>query len=290
MEVIPLLLPKYFLIIASVANIIKFISLSGNQISRTTIIEHFCRQHNIVDLANKYGIQHNIAILTGNLIGFFCSLIFPLNNFTPTFTFLSLISLLNIYTAFKSVTYFTMSDFNFQRMSLFCEEYLNSGSIISPEEVKRKEKIFYTNTKNMYFANVSPEFIIKNDNQLFIIHLFDIIKDKNYFVIPQKRFSFKNMKNVYRIYTFLRLNADNNDIFFAFMYSIRLNMLLNGLKGNMKNSTNDDVIGLMIKNITFIDDIDKKTIFDKMKTSGWILNFGVLEEKYNRYHMLFKTL
>ena len=51
-----------------------------------------------------------------------------------------------------------------------------------------------------------------------------------------------------------------------------------------------EVIGVMNKNITVIDDMDKKAMFDKMKTSGWILNFGVLEEKYNRYHMLFKTL
>jgi hypothetical protein len=290
LEVTPLIFPSYFLIIASVANIIKFICLSGNQISRTAVIEHFSKQNNIVDLSNKYGLQHNISILVGNFIGFLISCAFSFNNFGPTFGLLTLISCINIYTAFKSVTFFTLADFNFQRMCLFCEEYVNSGSIVTTEDVKKKEKIFYMKNRNIYFANTSPEFIIKNDNQLFIVNLFDLFKDRNYFVMPQKRFCLKKMKSEWRIYTFLRLNADNNDIFFAFLYTIRLNTLLISEKGKVKNLSSDEVIDIMHKNQIFIDEIDRKSMIEKMKSAGWVLNFGSLEEKYSRYHMLFKTL
>jgi len=278
------------LIIASCANIIKLISLSANQISRTAITAHFSKNNNVVDLSNKYGLQHNISILVGNLIGFFCSFIFPINNFTPTFCFLSLISLINIYTVFKSVSSFTLSDFNFQKMCIFCEEYVNTGTVISTEEVKKKEKIFYRNNKNIYFCNTSPEHIIKIDHQLFIIHLFDMFKDRNYFVMPQKRFCLGTMSSVYRIYTFLRLNADNNDIFFAFLYTIRLNILLSEKKGHIKKISYEEIIETMNKNQIYIDEIDKKALIEKMKSAGWVMNFGVLEEKYSRYHMMFKTL
>ena len=98
------------------------------------------------------------------------------------------------------------------------------------------------------------------------------------------------MKTEYIISTFLRVNADNNDIFWAFLFTVRLNQLIENFKMNSKIISYPEITELIEENINYIDELDKKHLLEKLKNLGWILNFSHLEEKYSRYHLLYKNL
>jgi hypothetical protein len=290
MEATTLLFPKYFLLIATTSNIIKLISINGIFFARTAIIENLAKENNIVDLTNKQALQNNISILLGNLIGFAFSFMIPLNSFGSVFTLLSLISIFNCYTAIKSIRYIDFNYLNAQRMCILSEEFLNNKNFLSPEEVSKRETIRYSKYNNLNFCCRSPENIIKSDNQLYLVQLFNIFREKNFFVIVKKKYSLLKMKTEYIISTFLRVNADNNDIFWAFLFSVRLNQLIENFKLQNKKISYPDITELMEENINYIDELDKKHLLEKLKNLGWILNFSHLEEKYSRYHLLYKNL
>lgn len=273
-------MPKYFLIIATVSNIFKLTGLSCNAISRITILEHYSKNNNIVDVSNKGGIQHNIALLTGNLLGFGISMIIPMNNFALTFSLLSLLSVLKISLGYKGTRKINFDEFNFQRTCLVTEEYINSKTILSPLETSAKEKLLFRRYSKLYFCTHSPEMILKLDNNPYVLKLFDIFKDKSYFILI-----FPSHTR-YRIYSFLKVNAENNDIFISFLLSIKIYSLLK--QNKQKNLTYDDLASLIASSIAYVDCIDKKTLFEKMKLVGWSLNFTHLEQEYSRLHMLFK--
>lgn len=256
-------------------------------ISRTAIIENYCKDNNIVDLTNKFVIQNNISMFIGNIIGFTISLIIPLNSFAPTFGVITVLSVYNIYAALKSVSYIDFIYFNLQRACIFCEEYINNKNVLSPEEVSKREKMIYKKHNKIHFCRKSPEIILHTDNQLYIVQLFELFRDLNFFVYVKKKFNIFKMRYDYKIYTFLRVNAENNDVFSAFLFSVRLSNRLADFK--RKNVSYDTIVDIIEENVEYCSKVDKK-LLDKMKSAGWNLNFSYLEENYARYHMLYKSL
>jgi hypothetical protein len=243
-------------------------------ISRTIILEHYSI-NNMTDLSNKYGLQFNIALFTGNVLGFLISL-----SVTPTFanifSIISVTTLCAFIMTYRSLRYLILTEFNFQRLAILCEEYINNANILTPEEVAKKEKLFYNKYKNIYFCNKSPECIIKNDNHTHSVSLIDIFKDRKFFV------SFKGGIIKYKFFTNLSVYADNGDIFMAFLFTIRL--------AHLYEKTKESIFKILEENILYIDTLDRKHIFEKMKLHGWNLHFHILEERYSRYHMLFKNI
>ncbi len=274
-----LIIPGSFLLIATSANIIKLISLNCIFISRTVIIENLAKENNLADLSNRLALHNNISMLCGNLLGLGFSLLIPLNNFATTFSVLFGISLYNIYTSYRCLKYVEFNHFNFQRLSILLEEYLISGNILTPAEVSKKETIIYAKYSNIKFCQESPEIIIHSDNKLYIVKSFNLFRDRNFFLYVKKCFNLKKLKYEYTISTFLRVNAENTDILMAFIFTIRLNQ---NLKSNL------EIEDLIEENFTFLDEFDKKHFIEKLKNAGWSLNFSCLEEKYSRYHLLFK--
>lgn len=289
LEACSLIFPHHFLLIASVANIFKMIGISAALISRTSILESVCKNNNMVEVSNKFNLQSNISLLVGNLIGFCLSLIVPIKVFVPTFSLLCALALFYNYSAVRSLSYISFNTFNFDRLTIFFEEYINTKKILSPEEVASMEKLYYHKYKNINFCNKSADLLLKHENNNFQISLFDIFKDKNYFITVNKKFSITKLKNVFYINNFLKVNADNNDIFLSFLASFRLyNQILERINTG-KAPTYNDLIPMIENNVQFIEEIDKKVLFEKMKTLNWNMNFSNLEEKYSRFHMMIKN-
>jgi hypothetical protein len=51
---------------------------------------------------------------------------------------------------------------------------------------------------------------------------------------------------------------------------------------------NNDIIKAIKENLEFIEEINNKEIIEEMRNLGWIINFSILEEKYCRYHIIYK--
>jgi len=189
--------------------------------------------------------------------------------------------------------YVKLSDLNFQRAVMVCLEYINSGNkkLLSPEEVVQREKIIFRKFKGIKFCHCSPEIILKSEKLGYIIRIMDIFKEKKFIVYVKKR----NLLQLfglrkYTIYTFLKVNADNNDIFLAFLLSVKINLMLHESKKKTIGINYKDISAIIEEANLWLDELDKKFIFSEMKYLGWNMNFNNLEEKFYRYHMLIKSV
>lgn len=223
------------------------------------------------------------------MLGFIISLVIP-HTFTYTFSLITCLSVLNLHISYKSLKYIELNEFNFQRAVIFSKEFVfTEGKVkLSPSEICAKEKVFFYTMKNIKFCKISPEIILKSDKTGFIIRLIDIFKDKNYIVYVKKRdiLGFFGI-NRFEVFTFLKVNADNEDIFLAFLLSVKINILLKEWRGRLSYK---DVSKLIEKANLWVDELNEEELFSAMKKSGWNLNFSPLEENFMRYQMLIKSV
>jgi hypothetical protein len=56
------------------------------------------------------------------------------------------------------------------------------------------------------------------------------------------------------------------------------------------NMSYDEILQIIEDNLVLHEEIDRKSLFDKMRNAGWKLNFSNMEEKYTRYHTLHRIL
>lgn len=277
---------------ATSANFIKLTSLASANLSRTIILNNYSVSHNVSDITNKYSLQQNIAIFIGNLLGFGLSILIP-QTFGYTFSLLSFLAVLNMKISIKSLQYVKLNDLNFQRSVLFCLEYINSGNkkVLSPDEIVNKEKIYFSKLNGLNFCQSSPEIILKSEKTGYIIRIIDIFKDKNFIVYLKKRklLGLVGLRK-FNTYTFLKVNADNNDIFLAFLLSVKINLLLQETKKSSIAINYKDISAITEKANSWLEELDKKNLFNEMKNLGWNMNFSGLEERFYRYHMLIKSV
>lgn len=291
-ECTSLIFPQYFLLLATSANFIKLTSLASANLSRTIILNNFSVSHNVSDITNKYSLQQNIAIFVGNLLGFGVSILIP-QTFGYTFSLLSLLAVLNMKISITSLKYIKLSELNFQRAALLCLEFINSGNkkVLSPEEIVSREAIVFSKLNGLNFCQSSPEIILKSEKTGYIIRIIDIFKEKNFIVYVKKR-KFLGLVGLrkFNIYTFLKVNADNNDIFLAFLLSVKINLMLQETKKSTIAINYKDISAIIEKATLWLEELDKKHLFNEMKNLGWNMNFSGLEEKFYRYHMLIKSV
>ena len=206
----------------------------------------------------------------------------PLNTFS-TFAIVGCLSAYNLITSKKSVERIILDDFSPQRMYYFCEEYIKNKNLMTPHEINTKDKMIFNKLDSLYISEYSLDYVIKKENNSeYLIELFDIFHDKKFFCYVRRYWSFSKMKMDYKIYICLRVDSDNYDLFMAHLFAIRLKFLLKeSYKINM-------ILEILKENMSFVEKIEKKSFFDEIKLKGWSSNFSILEEKYCRYHILYK--
>jgi hypothetical protein len=218
----------------------------------------------------------------GNLLGFAISYYIKPNTIA-TFGIVGLLTAYNLVTSKYSVNSIALDDFNPQRIFYFCEEYIHNKIMLTPHEISKKEKMIFNKLKNISFTEHSLDFFINRErNAEYVVDLFEIFSDKRYFCYVKKFFSVSKLRMDYQIYMSLRVDADNNDLFLAYLFAIKLMNLLNN------ETKQKDIIKLIKENIIFIQNLEKKVMFEEIKLKGWSSNFSILEERYCRYHILYK--
>ncbi len=192
-----------------------------------------------------------------------------------------------------SLKYIKLNELNFQRAVLFCLEYINSGNkkVLSPEDIVTKEEIVFSKLNGLYFCQSSPEIILKSEKTGYIIRIIDIFKENNFIVYVKKRqvLGLVGLRK-FNIYTFLKVNADNNDVFLAFLLSVKINLMLQESKKSTIAINYKDISAIIEQANFWLEELDKKNLFNEMKNFGWNMNFSGLEEKFYRYHMLIKSV
>jgi hypothetical protein len=245
----------------------------------------------VTDLTNKATTQQNLSMLIGkfsiyllgNLIGFAISLLFP-QSFPFVFSTISLITIYHLYTGIKSANSIIFEEFNLQRFYIFCEEYLDNKNILSPLQVYRKESMYFRGMKHIWFCKKSLDFVLKNSSERenqYLIDLLTLFRNERFFCYVVKYFSIQEVSFKYKIFISQRVDSDCSDILLSFLFAVRLDRMLNKLNNN-------EIVKTIKENLKFIEEINIKEIIEEMRNLGWIINFSILEEKYCRYHIIYK--
>jgi hypothetical protein len=268
--------------------------------TRIGISNHFCKENNITDLTNKYIAQSNLAFIIGNLTGLFISINLPQPySFPLIFSVVMGFTLLHILSGYKSVEQVSLNTLNFQRAYLLGNEILETHKIISPEMILKKESLFFKNDGHIKFCNFPMEYLLKSEKNIKLANnLFDMFKEYPFFCFvkikkhytPKKLFRRRNKsEKMYRIYTYMKLEAENGDILLAFLFTLQLSKFLELLtKASKTDITEDKIIELIQNTQEQINKINKTQMLHDLRTQGWNTNFHSLETEYMRYHLLIK--
>jgi len=203
-----------------------------------------------------------------------------------------IISTLHLTFAHLSNRNINLLDLNLQRAYYLVKEYLKENIILDPTVISQRESLIFNKLNFLSFCEHSIEKVI--NKKKYDRHLDDFIslfKDMKYITFVDKKYSYIKRKYEFKLYTYLRLDAENMDILMAFIYSISLHEMINDKFGkintNIKiNDINESILELIQNNHTKINKINKNNLSNQLRDKGWNVNFRLLEDKYMRYHMI----
>lgn len=147
-ELLTPLAPKYFILLASIANIGKNISYLSASASRVAIHKSFTIHENLADLTAKTGSQTILSSLIGTSLGIFLSTTINNSYTLNCFTF-TLCSLLHLSCNYLSLNYVTIKTLNLSTLDDLFYHYLqllnsniqeNSITTINELEHKNQDK------------------------------------------------------------------------------------------------------------------------------------------------------
>lgn len=160
--------------------------------SRTAMTIHQARSDNASDVQAKDQSQETLVGLVGLVLSYFLIQLVSTSLFASTATF-ALFTALHILCNWIAVRSLNMDVFNITRMRLLIAHYIQSGEILSVEELNQKEPVIFSHSGScsiLVGKKYSPEnkIIFENDCGLvtrkrkkLFIHLFENYQNEDFF-------------------------------------------------------------------------------------------------------------
>lgn len=142
MEIVTQIFPASFLVVATIANSMKQVSMLTSSATRNAMYRSFGgRAQNIANITAKGEAQIVVADLIGMSCGIYLSKRIGTSraNVLTAYSILTALDIFGIYMELRQVVFRTL---NAERSSLVIEQFVQNGQIISPSDVSRMERIF----------------------------------------------------------------------------------------------------------------------------------------------------
>lgn len=130
-----------FTLLASVSVVFKTMTSVAGGATKTALTNHFAINQNTADLDAKDGSQETLVNLVGMIVGSYLIQLVPLENLWIWSIFLVLGSL-HLYFNFLAISSVILKNVNRQRAKILLDHFIQEGSILSPDQVAQKERIF----------------------------------------------------------------------------------------------------------------------------------------------------
>lgn len=136
------LAPKFFILFASIANILKSLSGMITGATRATLNKHFSIIENMGDVTAKGYTQGIAGWLLGMSLGIGISMLPGMQPASPG-VFLSVFCLggVHLFASYKALSLVNLNTLNMQRTCILLDEFITNRQILSPDEVRKREKI-----------------------------------------------------------------------------------------------------------------------------------------------------
>jgi hypothetical protein len=150
LEILIGVFPMYFLLLASVAGVLKSIVGVAGGATRAALTQHQARRNNMADVSAKDGSQETAIGLLGMLLAM---AITPVVGDSQLLIWLCfwLFTSLHLYSNYKAVTSVIMDRMNRQRANILIDAFIASKqkTVPTPLDVAKREKVIYFNSKDV---------------------------------------------------------------------------------------------------------------------------------------------
>jgi len=270
-----LLLPGYFLPIVAVSSSIKSIAYICLYSSAAKINKHFAPNNNLTDIETKFRAQIMLGNMAGFIIGLGLSKLIAVGNATAM-AFLVLIgTAISLSTANYSFKRIDTVYFNDQRINIIMDYYLKNGEVLSPSEVSKQEKYFFTSfyvNKRVIIGGKPIEKALgelNEDERQVILNKFDGIK---FMCFPRRNKALRLNKYPIDVRIYYQKGATYEDVLNGYRFAAKMQENL------MKGYELKDSIDYTFKDLKK----ETKEIFmNKLLAAGW--KIGYMHIRYTKY-------
>jgi len=138
------LFPGKFLLLASIANLLKSIAGLTLGATKASFNKMFSLQENMADVTAKYQSQGLVAYLAGMGIGIGLAQTLP--SVYGHFTAFILLASTHLWASVQGLKTVTLNVLNEQRLNIVLEEYFRANEIITPSKAKQFERLMVIKT------------------------------------------------------------------------------------------------------------------------------------------------
>eukprot|EP00029_Vermamoeba_vermiformis_P013268 TRINITY_DN8185_c0_g1_i1.p1 TRINITY_DN8185_c0_g1~~TRINITY_DN8185_c0_g1_i1.p1 ORF type:complete len:404 (+),score=43.87 TRINITY_DN8185_c0_g1_i1:152-1363(+) len=172
-EILIGIFPKYFLLLASIAGIMKAVVGVAGGATRAALTQHQARRNNMADVAAKDGSQETANSLLGLVLA---TVLIPIITRSNTmiwaaYVFLTIMHLLANY---KAVSGVILEKLNRQRADLVLDQFLKDGTTPDPAEISKRERILHFDSKKTVLGCSISNLVHNNYDELV-----DLINNSN---------------------------------------------------------------------------------------------------------------
>ena len=151
LEIITYIFPSWFLLLGTVANSFKQISMLTSSATRNTILSNFSVRGNIGDITAKGEAQIAVVDLLGIGCGIKLSKLIGIEKFKRIILLYIVLQAFELLCLYKEISSVVFRRMNFERLWTITSHYIETTEVMSPSLVADNEKIFLAPGKRFFF-------------------------------------------------------------------------------------------------------------------------------------------
>ncbi|EEF50749.1 conserved hypothetical protein [Ricinus communis] len=140
MDLVSPLFPSAFVVVVCLGSLSRSFTGVASGATRAALTQHFALQSNAADISAKEGSQETVATMTGMALGMLLARITIGHPLAIWFSFLSL-TMFHMYANYRAVRCLVLTSLNMQRSSILLQHFMETGQVLSPEQVSGMEHI-----------------------------------------------------------------------------------------------------------------------------------------------------
>lgn len=140
MDLLSPLFPSAFILVVCLGSISRSFTGVASGATRAALTQHFALQNNAADIAAKEGSQETVATMIGMVLGMLLARFTIHHSLAIWICFLSL-TVFHMYANYKAVRSLSLTSLNCQRSSIILLHFLETGQVLSPQQVSVMEHV-----------------------------------------------------------------------------------------------------------------------------------------------------
>ncbi|XP_034700142.1 protein root UVB sensitive 3 isoform X1 [Vitis riparia] len=140
MDLVSPLFPSAFVFIVCLGSLSRSFTGVASGATRAALTQHFALQNNAADISAKEGSQETVATMVGMAFGMLLARITMGHSVSIWFSFMSL-TMFHMYANYRAVRCLILTTLNSERSSILIEHFMETGQVLSPQEVSKMEHV-----------------------------------------------------------------------------------------------------------------------------------------------------